>query len=224
MNFDSSVSLKKATGRAKSDVANKLVSMFLHEISRKACAAGGSNVSSPTYLKAVVDSFGHRCLYCARDLEHDRATVEHLDGMNRFRAGLHIPGNVAMACKRCNNAKRQDDQKPRLLLANTGWESFLSHDGDRCIPSCKNCQYWLQVLPDADLRASKLKETISRIRKFQSPFVGFILWADAARPTIQRLAEDMYRTCQDFATSEIQRLSAQLNFDFTSLATKSINA
>ena len=45
MSFDVSRALKKSTGRAKSDVANKLVSMFLHEVSRKACSAFGMTVS-----------------------------------------------------------------------------------------------------------------------------------------------------------------------------------
>ena len=47
MSFNVAAALRKSTGRAKSDVANKLVSMFLHEVSRKACAAGGMNVSDP---------------------------------------------------------------------------------------------------------------------------------------------------------------------------------
>lgn len=120
MSFDSSQALKKATGRAKSDVANKLVSMFLHEVSRRACEAGGESVSNSDYRAAVVNAFGHCCLYCNRELEHDRAAVEHLDGMNRFRVGLHVPGNVAVACRRCNSEKRRDDQKPVLHLAPNG--------------------------------------------------------------------------------------------------------
>ena len=67
MSFDSAKALKSATGRAKSDVANKLVSMFLHEVSRRACVAEGMTVSNPDYLRAVVDVFGHRCLYCGCD-------------------------------------------------------------------------------------------------------------------------------------------------------------
>ena len=45
MEFDSAQALRRATGRAKSDVANKLVSMLLHEISRRACSAGEMSVS-----------------------------------------------------------------------------------------------------------------------------------------------------------------------------------
>jgi hypothetical protein len=61
--------------------------------------------------------------------------------MNRFRVGLHVPGNVAVACRRCNSEKRRDDQKVALILATTGWESFLAHDGTRCAAVCKTCSY-----------------------------------------------------------------------------------
>lgn len=217
MSFDSAKALRSATGRAKSDVANKLVSMFLHEVSRRACLAGGMTVSNPDYLRAVVDVFGHRCLYCGRDLEHDRSAVEHLDGMNRFRVGLHVPGNVAVSCRKCNSEKRRDDQKPRLSLAESGWESFLSHDGCGCILNCKTCNYWAAVWPDTSLRNQSLRQAADRIREFRNSFIRFVQWSEQARPAIQNRVEGLYRSCQDFATSEIDKLTSELNFDFTSL-------
>lgn len=216
MNFDSALALKGATGRAKSDVANKMVSMFLHEVSRHVCLAGGSNVASPAYHAAVVEAFGHRCLYCGRNLEHDRASVEHLDGMNRFRAGLHIPGNVAVSCKPCNNEKRRDDQKPELSLANSGWESFLSHNGLSCLAGCKSCAYWVAKLPEPSIRTDFLKSAIVRIHRFKAPFARFTRWSEAARPSIKELTEGLYRSCQSFATGQIERLISELNFDFDS--------
>ncbi len=217
MNFDSAKALRSATGRAKSDVANKLVSMFLHEVSRRACLAGGMTVSTPGYLEAVVDVFGHRCLYCGRDLEHDRAAVEHLDGMNRLRVGLHVPGNVAVSCRRCNSEKRRDDQKSKLILADSGWESFLSHDGNRCISSCNTCAYWTTVWPDSSIRAHSLLQSADRIRKFRTSFLRFVRWAEKNRPAIQNRVEGLYRLCQEFATNEIDKLTSELNFDFSSL-------
>src|SRR4051812_21277901 len=98
MSFDTSAYLRRATGRAKSDVANKLISMLLHEVSRKLCSKMELSVNDPRYAKAVCEAFGSNCCYCGRTLESDRASVEHLDGMNRFRIGLHIPGNVIVAC------------------------------------------------------------------------------------------------------------------------------
>ena len=49
MSFDTSAYLRRATGRAKSDVANKLVSMFLHDVSRRLCASLELKVSDPRY-------------------------------------------------------------------------------------------------------------------------------------------------------------------------------
>lgn len=219
MNFDSAKALQKATGRAKSDVANKLVSMFLHETSRKACLAGGMAVSDPRYGESVINFFGHRCLYCGRDLEHDRSSVEHLDGMNRFRVGLHVPGNVAMSCRRCNNEKRRDDQTPDLSLASTGWQSFLAHDGTRCSPACKTCAYWATIWPDAEARDLALGVARDRILLFQEPYIRFVAWSAQARPSIQNKVETLYRACQLFATVEIEKLTSEIDFDFTMLAT-----
>jgi hypothetical protein len=223
MSFDSAKALRSATGRAKSDVANKLVSMFLHEVSRRACLAGGMTVSTPEYLQAVVDAFGHRCIYCNRDLEHDRAAVEHLDGMNRFRVGLHVPGNVAVSCRRCNNEKRRDDQRPSLSLAESGWESFLSHDGSRCLTDCKTCAYWSAIWPDSPAKNNALITASNRIRVFRRAFIRFVYWSEAARPAIQARVEGLYRSCQEFATREIDQLTSEITFDFTALKATGIS-
>ena len=217
MSFDSSQALRKATGRAKSDVANKLVSMFLHEVSRRACEAGGLNVSNSDYIGAVVRAFGHRCLYCDRDLENDRAAVEHLDGMNRFRVGLHVPGNVAVSCRRCNSEKRRDDQQIVLQLAPTGWGSFLAHDGTRCEAGCKTCRYWAALWPDPSQRTDALSQAMERIQEFRLPYVKYVSWSEHTREAIQSRAEGLYRTCQTFATDEIEKLTSQLDFDFAML-------
>lgn len=215
MSFDSANALRRSSGRAKSDVANKLVSMFLHEVSRRACVAGGMTVSHPDYLRAVVGHFGHQCLYCRGNLENDRAAVEHLDGMNRFRVGLHIPGNVAVACRKCNNEKRRDDQKP--TLTKTGWESFLSHDGATCESACKTCVYWKHIWPNPDLRKKSLKDGADQIQTFQGGYLRFTRWSNETRSAIQNRVETLYRTGQEFATTEIETLSSELNFDFTTL-------
>ena len=217
MEFDSALALGRATGRAKSDVANKLVSMLLHEISRRACAAGDMSVSDPAYRKSVIQGFGHLCVYCSQSLEHDRAAVEHLDGMNRFRIGLHVPGNVAMACRRCNSEKRRDDQLPTLILAPTGWKSFLSHDAIRCPPGCKTCAYRFSLWPDSTLRATNLTQVTQRLEEFRKPYARFIAWTDANRLAVQSRVELLYRSCQQFATSEIEKLTSDLTFDFKTL-------
>ena len=121
--------LRTATRRAKSDVANKLVSMCLHEMSRRISQDWTVKVDGEEYEKLVRDRFNSQCPYCSCDLTISESVIEHLDGMNRYRAGLHVPGNVLVACRRCNSEKRRDDSLRVLSLAGSGWESFLSHDG-----------------------------------------------------------------------------------------------
>src|ERR1022692_400070 len=101
MPFSASACRRAAPPGAKSDVANKLVSMFLHDLSRKICASLELSVTDARYAEAVEAAFGSNCCYCYQPLERDRTSVEHLEGMNRFRLGLHVPGNVILACKRC---------------------------------------------------------------------------------------------------------------------------
>src|SRR6266571_3000668 len=164
--FDTAAYLRRATGRAKSDVANKLVSMFLHDVSRKLCAQLELSVNDSGYADAVSLAFGSGCCYCGRPLESDRAAVEHLDGMNRFRGGLHLPGNVIIACTRCNRVKRRDDGIAVLTLAESGWESFLSHDSKRCVDGCNSCSYWRVIWPEEESRVRRLLENRHRIAAF----------------------------------------------------------
>lgn len=204
MSFQTAAYLRKATSRAKSDVANKLVSMFLHEVSRKICTSLNLNVADSRYTEAVVAKFGTSCCYCGKPLENDRAAVEHLDGMNRFRAGLHIPGNVIVSCKRCNNEKRRDDQLRELKLAKSGWESFLSHDSTKCEAGCKTCGYWKSVWPDEHQRSKNLKEARHRVLEFRAEYEQAIQLNRKAQPSLHQELEKIYRECQKFATSRIK--------------------
>lgn len=216
MPFDSARALKRSTGRAKSDVANKLVSMFLHEVSRKVCLAGGLAVADGKYGQAIQLTFGNGCLYCGKALEDDKAVVEHLDGMNRIRAGLHIPGNVAVSCKMCNTEKRRDDQNPALSLAVSGWESFLSHDGTRCGVSCKTCLYWTGLYPDDFLRISTMRDALEKIRNFRKSYSEFTHLAEKLNSQICDKLETLYRDCQHFATDEISKLTSGLSAEIES--------
>lgn len=207
MDFRASLHLQKATGRAKSDVANKLVSMLLHEISRRVIErVGGPAVTDPDYTEQVESWFGSRCLYCAHSLENDRAVVEHLDGMNRFRLGLHVPGNVAVSCIWCNREKRRDDQCAKLVLADSGWESFLSHDTKRCTSDCKTCGYWAKRFPQQAERWSHLQEARRKILTFRTHFAPTIIESDRIRCLMSDSVEGLYRDCQRFATDRIAGL------------------
>jgi hypothetical protein len=205
MSFDTSAYLRRATSRAKSDVANKLVSMFLHDVSRKLCSKLDLRVSDSRYAESVSLMFGSVCCYCGDTLEHYRAAVEHLDGMNRFRIGLHIPGNVIVACTRCNREKRRDDSVPSLRLAGTGWESFLSHDATRCDERCRSCSYWKEIWPNPNERVRNLQFAKERIAGFRRKYAAYLELNANARLKLAENIEAIYRDCQQFATTRIKK-------------------
>lgn len=180
--------------------------MFLHELSRKVSAKMGVRVESEEYGALVRECFGNRCPYCRCDLDGTQCVVEHLDGMNRYRVGLHIPGNVLVACRRCNSEKRRDDSVAVLALSDSGWASFLSHDGDRCAPVCLTCKYWSGLWPDQSERKSHLGESRDRISAFRSRFPELERINSQLASALPPLVVKLYADCQAFAEHEIQSL------------------
>ena len=203
---DPTSQLRSATRRAKSDVANKIVSMFLHELSRKISQNWRIRIDGEEYEKLVRQWFDNQCPYCCRRLADTESVIEHLDGMNRYRAGLHVPGNVLVACRRCNGEKRRDDSARVLPLAESGWASFLSHDGTRCAPSCPTCQYWRSIWEDEVERKLRLGENSQRIRSFRSAFSEFERILPVLREALPGLLTKLYSDCQVFAETEIKSL------------------
>ena len=132
--------------------------------------------------------------------------IEHLDGMNQYRAGLHVPGNVLVACRRCNGEKRRDDSAKVLSLARSGWESFLSHDGTRCAASCRTCQYWRTIWEDETERKVRLNENLEKVRSFRHEFPEFERALPCLADTLPALLTELYTECQMFAETEIKSL------------------
>ena len=203
---DATSQLRFATRRAKSDVANKLISMFLHELSRRISENWRIKVDSEEYEQLVRQSFGNRCPYCLCLLTPSESVVEHLDGMNRCRAGLHVVGNVLVACRKCNSEKRRDDSLRALSLAGFGWASFLSHDGSRCGPLCPTCQYWQGIWAEEAERKQRLSENLLRIQSFRSTFSDFEQLLPYMKETLPELLTKLYIDCQAFAEAEIKAL------------------
>lgn len=182
--------------------------MFLHRLSRNVTEIIGEAITDPSYATAVASMFGSKCAYCGRALDKDRVAVEHLDGMNRFRLGLHLTGNVVVSCKRCNTEKRRDDQRPILVLAQTGWESFLSHDSTRCESSCKSCSYWASIWPDDSSRRQNMEEALSRLRVFRDRYHTANDWINQHRILLNEQVERLYRDGQVYAVTEIEKITA----------------
>jgi len=196
--------------------------MFLHELSRSLSKTCAVKVKSKEYVQMVRESFNNLCPYCSRELTWDNSIVEHLDGMNRLRAGLHVPGNVLVACKECNNRKRTDDSRPASsLLARSGWASFLSHDGTRCALMCMTCEYWKRIWPDASLRKTQLADSLSRIQLFRNRFTEVSYDLSALMTALPSRLIDLYSDCQIFAKTEIESLLKEVH---ASIAPKPIQA
>jgi len=203
---DPTSQLRSATRRAKSDVANKIVSMFLHELSRRVAEHWKFRIDGEEYEKMVREWFNNKCPYCSRHLADGQPVIEHLDGMNRYRAGLHVAGNVLVACRRCNGEKRRDDSAKTLSLAESGWASFLSHDGTRCPRSCPTCRYWSSVWEDETERRAQLRENSERIRSFRAAFPELEQILPPIRAALPALLTKLYSDCQSFAEKEIRIL------------------
>ncbi len=208
---DQTSQLRSATRRAKSDVANKLVSMFLHELSRRVSATWKIKVDSEEYEELARTTFNNQCPYCSRQLADIAPVIEHLDGMNRYRAGLHVPGNVLVACRMCNSEKRRDDSLKILTIARTGWESFLSHDGTHCTSTCLTCAYWMRVWEDATERRTRMAGNLERIRLFRHGFQEFEGTVPALSETLPSVLTKLYSDCQSFAENEIRSLLAKFD-------------
>src|SRR5258708_25410833 len=180
--------------------------MFLHELSRRIGQSWHVTVDGEEYEKLVRERFNNRCPYCSCDLANTVPVIEHLDGMNRYRVGLHVPGNVLVACRRCNNEKRRDDSLLVLSLAKSGWESFLSHEGTRCADSCLTCRYWRSIWEDETERRVRLTENLERVRSFRRAFSEFEQVLPSLAGTLPALLTKLYSDCQSFAEAEIKSL------------------
>jgi hypothetical protein len=180
--------------------------MFLHDLSRSVSQNWQLRVDGEEYESLVRQSFANQCPYCSRDLKAAEAVIEHLDGMNRIRAGLHVPGNVLVACKKCNSEKRRDDALKVLTLADSGWESFLSHNGTKCTASCQTCLYWATIFPDEEERKKKMQVNLMRIRVFRSRFTEYQAILPTLMDNLPGLLTKLYSDCQIFAETEIKTL------------------
>jgi hypothetical protein len=180
--------------------------MFLHELSRKITQGSPIRVDGEEYGKLVREMFNNECPYCSCSLATTIPVIEHLDGMNRYRLGLHVPGNVLVACRRCNMEKRRDDALGILSLAISGWESFLSHDGTHCAAACPTCRYWVGLWDDEVKRESRLTHNLERIRSFRKRFPELELTRSFLNKALPELVAKLYSDCQTFAESEIASL------------------
>jgi len=67
--------------------------------------------------RATMRDCGRRCVYCATALDFETATLDHVHPL--AHGGAHHPGNVVLACIRCNQLK--SDFLPYEFFAAYPW-------------------------------------------------------------------------------------------------------
>ena len=67
--------------------------------------------------RATMRDCGRRCVYCASPLEPDIATLDHVYPV--AHGGAHVPGNLVVACARCNRLK--GDLLPQEFFLRYPW-------------------------------------------------------------------------------------------------------
>jgi 5-methylcytosine-specific restriction endonuclease McrA len=75
--------------------------------------------------RAAMRDCGRRCVYCAAALDFDFATLDHVHPLSH--GGAHVPGNVVLACARCNRLK--GNLLPTEFFARYPWAglNFIAH-------------------------------------------------------------------------------------------------
>ena len=66
---------------------------------------------------AALRDCGRRCVYCATPLVPETATLDHVHPL--AHGGSHLPGNLVVACARCNRLK--GDMLPYEFFARHPW-------------------------------------------------------------------------------------------------------
>lgn len=88
---------------------------------RKSRRAGVSQFRGARYKRAIkratMRDCGRRCVYCATALDFETATLDHVYPLSH--GGAHHPGNVVLACTRCNSLK--SDLLPYEFFAMYPW-------------------------------------------------------------------------------------------------------
>lgn len=75
--------------------------------------------------RAAMRDCSRRCVYCAAELEFDFATLDHVHPLSH--GGANAPGNVVLACGRCNRLK--GDLMPTEFFARYPWagQNFIAY-------------------------------------------------------------------------------------------------
>ena len=95
--------------------------VMLARLPRRPRRAGITHFRGARYKRAIkratMRDCGRRCVYCATTLDFETATLDHVHPL--AHGGAHHPGNVVLACTRCNSLK--SDLLPYDFFATYPW-------------------------------------------------------------------------------------------------------
>jgi len=94
---------------------------MLARLPRRTRRSGVTHFRGARYKRAIkratMRDCGRRCVYCATALDFETATLDHVYPL--AHGGAHHPGNVVLACTRCNRLK--SDLLPYEFFAANPW-------------------------------------------------------------------------------------------------------
>jgi HNH endonuclease len=125
--------------RARADIANTAVRIFLQEMGKLHDEERGLHPYRKSDFQVVRDFFGDRCCYC--DTAFDERTAAHQDHLipiNRTNLGLDAWGNVVPACRECNNQKQGADWRA-FIIRRAGEHAAERHE--RVVAFLKKYRY-----------------------------------------------------------------------------------
>jgi len=116
------------TYNTDSDSANTSVRAFLTKVGEFYLGRTfntGSGWGKDTWIKIKSNNFKDKCAYCG--ITDVPLQIEHLIMFNRTQCGMHHPGNVVPACKKCNSSRnRSSSWNEHLeLICNNQSQSHL---------------------------------------------------------------------------------------------------
>ena len=104
--------------RSKSDISNSAIRIFLQDVGKFYDEERGFEPFGPKVAQKdeLLSFFGHKCCFCATEIDRNALSQDHLIPMNKTSLGLHAWGNVVPCCSPCNNEKQQKPWKEFIQI------------------------------------------------------------------------------------------------------------
>lgn len=110
----------------ESYIANMVVRNILRDIGEKLKNYETYKKNKEEHRKELLSHFGKECCYCGSKGKKEKLETDHIIGMNKRELGFDCLGNVAPACRSCNQ-KKNNLSKKNSGDKRYGWEIYLEN-------------------------------------------------------------------------------------------------